>query len=82
MSSSKADPRDESKVVAFHLPKAAEANDWTGNVAMYSCKCIPFALHPPKSSIFTSILVLIDLALGGMFLRVSYTISKTSVEIH
>ncbi|KAG2186624.1 hypothetical protein INT44_002848 [Umbelopsis vinacea] len=36
MSSSKVDPRDQSKVVAFHLPKAAEANDWTGNVAMYS----------------------------------------------
>ncbi|KAH8553374.1 hypothetical protein BGW37DRAFT_485455 [Umbelopsis sp. PMI_123] len=36
MSSSKADPRDESKVVPFHLPKSGEANDWTGNVAMYS----------------------------------------------
>ncbi|GAB5589124.1 hypothetical protein Unana1_04024 [Umbelopsis nana] len=36
MSSSKSDPRVESKVVPFHLPKSGEVNDWTGNIAMYS----------------------------------------------
>jgi hypothetical protein len=40
MSSSKSDPRVEAKVVAFHLPKAQEANDWTGNIALYSCKLV------------------------------------------
>ncbi|KAJ2956271.1 hypothetical protein NQZ79_g7867 [Umbelopsis isabellina] len=37
MSSSKSDPRVESKVVPFHLPKSGESTDWTGNAAMYSC---------------------------------------------